>query len=227
MASKSALIVWGGWDGHQPEEVAEILRGALTKHDFAVEVSDTLDAYLDEARLKSLDLIVPLWTMGTITQEQLRPLLAAVQSGVGLGGVHGGMCDSFRMETEYQFMTGGQWVAHPGNDGVAYTVEIRDPDHFITQDLPPVLHVKSEQYYLHVDPAVRVLATTRFPTEGVGGPHAKNGIVDMPTVWTKYWGEGRVFYNALGHHADIVAQPDVLKLTTRGLLWAAHAENVA
>ena len=224
MASKSALLVWGGWDGHQPKEVSEILQGELVKHGFAVEVSDTLDAYLDEAKLKSLDLIVPLWTMGTITQEQLHPLLNAVKSGVGLGGVHGGMCDSFRNETEYQWMTGGQWVSHPGNDGVEYTVDIRDPDHYITQGSSAVISVKSEQYYLHVDPAVRVLATTRFPTAGVDGPHVKNGIVDMPTVWTKYWGEGRVFYNALGHQANIIAQPDVLNLTVRGLLWAAHAE---
>ena len=165
--------------------------------------------------------------MGTITQEQLRPLLNAVQSGVGLGGVHGGMCDSFRNETEYQWMTGGQWVAHPGNDGVEYTVEIRDADHFITQGVPSVLAIKSEQYYLHVDPAVRVLATTRIPVAGVGGPHLKNGPVDMPTVWTKYWGEGRVFYNALGHQANVIADPDVLKLTVRGLLWAAHAEEMA
>lgn len=227
MASKSALIVQGGWDGHQPKEVSEILAAELIKHGFTVEVSDTLDAYKDEAKLKSLDLIVPLWTMSTITGEQLGPLLNAVKSGVGIGGVHGGMCDAFRNETEYQFMTGGQWVAHPGNDGVEYTVDVRDRDHFITQGSPASFAVKSEQYYLHVDPAVRVLASTRFPVPGVDGPHTKNGAVDMPTVWTKYYGEGRVFYNALGHQANIVAQPEVLLLTIRGLLWAAHAEELA
>jgi type 1 glutamine amidotransferase len=225
MADRKALIVWGGWDGHQPKEVAQIFREALTSHGFKVEVSDTLDAYLDEEKLKSLDLIVPVWTMGTITGEQERSLLNAVRSGVGIGGCHGGMCDSFRNNTEYQFMTGGQWVAHPGNDGVEYTVEIRDPDHFITQGSPRSFRVKSEQYYLHVDPAVRVQATTRFPV--ADGPHVENGAVDMPTVWTKYYGKGRVFYTALGHQANIVAQPDVLHLATRGLLWAAHAEDAA
>jgi hypothetical protein len=225
MADRKALIVWGGWSGHEPEQVAEIFQTALDAHGFGVEVSNTLDAYLDEEKLKGLDLIVPVWTMSTITREQLTPLLNAVKSGVGLAGCHGGMCDSFRNETEYQFMTGGQWVAHPGNDGVEYTVDVRDRDHFVTQGAPPAFTVTSEQYYLHVDPAVRVLATTRFPV--VDGPHAKNGPVDMPTVWTKYYGEGRVFYNALGHHADIVAQPEVLRLCTRGALWAAHAEDAA
>lgn len=225
MADRKALIVWGGWDGHQPQQVAEIFRTALTGHGFAVEVADTLDAYRDEEKLKSLDLIVPVWTMGTIAREQFSPLLAAVRSGVGLAGCHGGMCDSFRNETEYQFMTGGQWVAHPGNDGVEYTVEIRDRDHFITQGVPGVFPVKSEQYYLHVDPAVRVLATTRFPV--ADGPHVANGPVDMPTVWTKYYGQGRIFYTALGHQANIVAQPEVLRLCTRGALWAARAEDAA
>lgn len=225
MASRSALIVWGGWDGHQPREVAQIFRSLLEAHDFSVTVSDTLDAYTDEAALKALDLIVPVWTMGTISGEQLRPLLAAVRSGVGLAGCHGGMCDSFRNETEYQFMTGGQWVSHPGNDSVEYTVDIRDPDHFVTQGVPLSIPIRSEQYYLHVDPAVRVLATTRFPI--ADGPHVRNGAVDMPTVWTKYYGDGRVFYNALGHTADVVAQPEVARLCLRGCLWAAHAEDAA
>src|SRR5207244_969598 len=110
-----------------------------------------------DENLQKYNLIVPVWTMGSITGDQERNLLNAVKSGVGIGGCHGGMCDSFRNNTEYQWMTGGQWVAHPGNDGVEYTVDIRDPDHFITQGVPDVFTVKSEQYYLHVDPAVRVL----------------------------------------------------------------------
>lgn len=225
MAQKKALIVWGGWQGHEPRQVSGIFRDALQSHDFAVEVSDTLDAYRDGEKLQTLDLIVPIWTMDKISNDHLKPLLEAVKSGVGIGGCHGGMCDSFRDATEYQFMTGGQWVAHPGNDGVEYTVEIRDPDHFITAGSPPQFTVRSEQYYLHVDPVVRVQATTRFPT--VDGPHAPNGPVDMPVVWTKYYGKGRVFYCSLGHVAAVVRQPEVLRLCTRGLLWAAHAESLA
>ena len=222
---KSALIVWGGWDGHEPEQVAGIFAEELGKKGFEVEVSNTLDAFTDVDKLKSLSLIVPVWTMGQIKGEQLGPLLEAVRSGVGIGGCHGGMCDSFRNETEYQFMTGGQWVSHPGNDGVDYTVRITQPDHFITQGSVPEFAVKSEQYYMHTDPANNVLAVTPFPV--ADGPHIKNGPFDMPVVWTKYYGEGRVYYNALGHHADIVAQAEVLPLMVRGLLWAAHAEDLA
>lgn len=223
MTQKKALIVWGGWEGHEPRQVAEIFDGALRERGVEVTVSATLDALRDGAMLRTLDLIVPIWTMGTITKEQLTPLLEAVQGGVGLGGCHGGMCDSFREATEYQFMTGGQWVAHPGNDGVTHTVHISDPTHVITAGSRDFT-VSTEQYYMHVDPANTVLATTRFPT--VPGPHTPNGEVDMPVVWTKYYGQGRVFYCSLGHHADVVARPEVLRLCLRGLLWAARAEQL-
>ena len=224
--TKSALIVWGGWAGHEPGPVAETIGEQLSAHGFDVEVSDSLDAFLDVERLKSHSLIVPVWTMGKITGEQLNPVAAAVKSGVGIGGCHGGMCDSFREATEWQFITGGQWVAHPGNSGVTYTVRITEPAHFITQGTSD-FQVTSEQYYLHTDPANRVLATTRFPSLGADGPHVTNGEVDMPVVWTKMYGEGRVFYSSIGHNAATVREPDPLRILVRGLLWAAHAEEAA
>ena len=217
-----ALVVYGGWDGHQPKEVAAIYSELLEKHGFSVTVSDTLDAYATED-LTTYRLIVPIWTMGTITPEQLNPLLAAVKGGVGIAGCHGGMCDSFRAETEYQFMTGGQWVSHPGDNGVNYTVDIRVPDHYITSGSPNMFTVVSEQYYMHVDPAVHVLATTRFPV--ADGPHVRNGVVDMPVVWTKWYGDGRVSYNGLGHDTAVVSQPEVLRLLERGCLWAAGLDH--
>jgi uncharacterized protein len=221
--SKRALIVWGGWTGHQPEQVAGLLAETLRGRDFEVEVSDTLDAFLDADKLRSLDLIVPVWTMGKISGEQLRPLCEAVRGGVGIGGCHGGMCDSFREAAEYQLMTGGQWVSHPGNDGVRYTVRITDREHYITRGIRDY-EIVSEQYYLHVDPSNHVLATTRFPTPGADGPHVPNGEFDMPVAWTRRYGEGRVFYHSAGHNAEVVAQPETLEMITRGLLWAARAE---
>lgn len=220
---KQALIVQGGWGGHQPQEVAEVFRRILARDGFEVVVSDTLDAFI-QTDLTQLDLIVPVWTMGKITGEQVRPVLAAVEGGVGLAGCHGGMCDSFRDNTEWQFMTGGQWVAHPGNDGTEYVVNVRRDAHPITEGIAD-FPVKSEQYYLHVDPAVQVLASTWFPV--ADGPHAANGPVNMPVVWTKRWGRGRVFYNSLGHHADIVDTEPTLTLMARGFRWAAEGKGAA
>ena len=217
---QKALIVWGGWDGHQPKQVAQIFERVLKEEGFAVEVSDTLDTFLDASKIMALDLIVPLWTMGTLTPEQGKPVFEAVKSGVGIAGCHGGMCDAFRNNTEWQFMTGGQWVAHPGNDGVQYTVNIREQHHPITDKLKD-FEVRSEQYYMHVDPAVKILASTRFPTPGADGPHTTNGSVDMPVVWIKRYGKGRVFYNSLGHSAAVVESEPCLTILRRGFKWAA------
>jgi len=218
---KKALIVHGGWDGHEPSQVSEVFRRVLVKENFEVEVSDTLDAFVDVEKLKSLHLIVPVWTMGSITKEQVTPVIEAVASGVGIAGCHGGMCDSFRECVEWQFMTGGQWVSHPGGDGVEYKVNVRSASSPIVEGIDDFT-VKSEQYYVHVDPAIEVLATTRFPV--VNGYHAFNGQVDVPVVWTKRWGHGRVFYNSLGHHADIFDIPSALELMRRGFLWTAEGK---
>ncbi|MCM3132780.1 MULTISPECIES: ThuA domain-containing protein [Paenibacillus] len=221
---KKALIVWGGWDGHEPEQVAAIFERILKEEQFEVEVSDTLESYADAEKLLGLDLIVPLWTMGQIEQELVNNVSAAVQSGVGLAGLHGGMCDAFRNNVDWQFMTGGQWVAHPGNDGVEYMVNMKRGSSPLFEHIED-FQVKSEQYYLHVDPAVEVLATTRFPI--VSGPHAANGPVDMPVAWTKRWGAGRVFYNSLGHHADIVDMKPVTEMMRSGFLWTAAGKELA
>ncbi|MGC9319808.1 MAG: ThuA domain-containing protein [Armatimonadota bacterium] len=209
---KRALIVWGGWEGHEPQQVAEILAEALTDEGFEVEVADTLDAFRDEDKLRGLDLIVPEWTMGEITAEQLNPVLAAVESGVGIAGLHGGMGDAFRQSTQWQFMVGGQWVAHPGGAGVTYEVEIIAPDDPIVEGIDD-FEVTSEQYYMHVDPNNEVLAVTYFPDYG---------DAPVPVVWKKMWGEGRVFYSSLGHDAQVAAQEEPLTIMTRGMRWAAR-----
>jgi uncharacterized protein len=220
--ARNALIVWGGWDGHQPKEVAEIFARVLREGGFGVEVTDTLDAFNDAESLTRLSLIVPVWTMGSIADEQCKNVCRAVaEFGVGMAGCHGGMCDAFRGNTEWQFLTGGQWVSHPGNDGVRYTVKIGPTPSAITAGIGD-FDVQSEQYYMHVDPAVRVLAHTMFPTESAPGPHVGNGPVAMPVVWTKTYGRGRVFYDALGHTAAVVASEPNLTIMRRGFEWAAR-----
>lgn len=216
---KNALIVYGGWDGHAPKETADIFAAWLKAEGFEVRMEDSLEAFNTAADLQDLSLIVPVWTMGKIEAEQSKNVCDAVAGGVGLAGCHGGMCDAFRADVNWQFMTGGNWVSHPGNDGTEYTVNVRNASSPITAGVADFT-VRSEQYYLHVDPAVEVLATTRFPV--ADGPHAPNGAVDMPQVWTKRWGKGRVYYNALGHQPDIWDIPEAATLMRRGLLWAAR-----
>jgi len=209
-----ALIVYGGWAGHEPGPVGEIIAKALRANGFEVTLSDTLDSYNRIEPLLELDLIVPHWTAGKLSGEQSKSLMSAVEQGVGLAGCHGGMGDAFRDNPNYQFMVGGQWVAHPG-DQHRYTVHIVDHADPITADLKH-FSITSEQYYMHVDPSNHVLATTTFECNGC----------TMPVVWKRMWGKGRVFYSSLGHCAKEFSQaPELLTLLTRGMLWAAEGKE--
>jgi hypothetical protein len=213
---KKALIVWGGWDGHEPKLCTDIFAPMLRERNYNVTISDTLDIYLNTEFMLALDLIVPIWTMGTITREQEKGLLDAIAGGVGVAGWHGGMGDAFRNNTTYQWMVGGQWVAHPGNI-IDYEVNIIDHTDPITAGLND-FKMHSEQYYMHVDPSNQVLATTTFT-----GEHASwvNGAV-MPVVWKRMWNQGRVFYSSLGHHASDFTVPEAKEIQIRGMMWASR-----
>lgn len=215
---RTVLMVWGGWEGHEPKQCVDIFAPWLESQGFKVEISHSLDAYLDLAKLKTFDLIVHIFTMSDIKPEQERNLEEAVKSGVGLAGWHGGLADAHRSAVEYQFMVGGQWVAHPGGV-IDYDVDITNPSDPITKGLKRRFHMKSEQYFMQVDPIVDVLATTTFT-----GQHAPwiDGLV-MPVVWKKLYGKGRVFYTSLGHVAADFNVPEARAIVERGLLWAARA----
>jgi len=213
---KTALIVWGGWEGHEPEQTAGLMAAALQELGFAVQMSDSLDVYLDRDRMQSLNLIVPNWTMGSLTPEQEKGLLDAVMGGVGIAGWHGGMGDSFRNNPDYQWMVGGQWVAHPGGI-VDYRVNIIHHEDPITRGLDD-FEMHSEQYYMHVDPSNEVLATTTF--DGSAAPWIEGCV--MPVVWKRRWGAGRVFYSSLGHVAQDFRVPQVAEIQKRGMVWASR-----
>ena len=218
-AKKKALFVWGGWDGHEPKQCVDVFAPYLEKQGFEVEISNSLDSYLDATKMKSLDLIVQAFTMASITPEQEKGLEEAVKAGVGLAGWHGGLADSFRSNVEYEFMVGGQWVAHPGGI-IAYEVKIIDPSDPITKGLAD-FKMNSEQYYMQVDPINEVLATTTF-----SGEHASwiKGAV-VPVVWKKMYGKGRVFYSSLGHVAKDFDVPEAREIVNRGMLWAARVSG--
>ena len=212
---KSALIVWGGWEGHQPEKCAVIVRAMLEDDGFDVRVEDSTRAFADAA-IRDLDLIVPIITQSTIEDDELAMLTGAVRDGAGLGGFHGGMGDAFRAAVEYQYMVGGQWVAHPGNI-IDYRVDVVRPNDPVMEGIASFDH-RSEQYYMHVDPSNEVLATTTFT-----GEH--DWWVDgatIPVVWKRRHGKGRVFYSSLGHQAHEFDVPEMYTIVRRGLNWAAR-----
>ena len=214
-----ALIFWGGWDGHTPKDAAAIFERELKAKGFEVRVESTLDVLTDKEYLKTLDLIVPVWTCGALSKEQSQGLLEAVsKEGVGLGGFHGGTGDAFRGNIDYEWMVGGHFVGHPYVG--EYTVELSKLKSPVTKGMKKSFDYKSEQYYMMLDPAIEVFATTVYK-------HGGKEVV-MPVVWTKQWGSGRVFYSALGHTAaELESFPEVIAMTVRGMLWAAEGKPKA
>lgn len=216
--SKNVLIVYGGWDGHDPKQTSHLFAGLLEEVGLNVTLSQTLDSFLDAELMGAVDLVIPVYTMSSITREQEDGLLDAVRErGVNVGGWHGGMADAFRQNTEYQFMVGGQWVAHPGNI-IDYRVNVHDQQHPVTAGIGD-FDMHSEQYYLHTDPSNKVLATTTF-----SGEYAfwVEGTV-MPVVWTRHYGKGKIFYSSLGHVIGDFDVPEAREIVRRGLLWAADS----
>ena len=210
-----ALVVRGGWEGHQPVACTELFRDFLRSSGFTLTVADSLDVYADPDALRGLDLIVQCWTRGELTPEQETGLLDCVRGGTGFAGWHGGVVASFP-QTGYQYLTGGRFLCHPGGF-VDYTVDVV-ADHSIVDGIGR-FSVHTEQYFCHVDPTLTVLATTTF-TGAHGAPETAGAV--MPVVWTKPYGKGRVFVSTLGHAPADLEVPETRTITERGLLWAAR-----
>lgn len=213
---REALIVWGGWPGHEPEACATIIAGMLRDDGMSVQVTDDFAAFGDPS-LQRMSLVVPVITRAKIAREPLDNLIAAVKSGVGLAGCHGGLAGSFREEVDFHFMCGCQWVAHPGGM-IDFRVDVTRPDDPIMVGIDSFDYA-SEQYYLHYDPAIEILATTTF-SGGHGAPWTK-GVV-MPVAYKRRFGEGRIFYSALGHSAREFDHASMRMILRRGLQWAAR-----
>jgi type 1 glutamine amidotransferase len=197
--------------------ITDLFLPFLKDQGFAVETSDSLDAYTDAELLAATDLIVQCWTMGEITGEQTKGLVRAVEAGTGLAGWHGGVLDSFRGALDYTLLTGGQFLMHPPGflDHTVRPVPER-AEHPVMAGLAD-FDVHTEQYWVATDPDIDLLATTTFPADA-----ERDHPVVMPTVWTRTRGAGRVFVSAIGHKADDFDVPEVRTLTERGLLWAAR-----
>ncbi|MEU6853766.1 ThuA domain-containing protein [Actinacidiphila alni] len=215
--ARRALVVRGGWEGHSPTAITDLFIPFLKDHGFTVETAQTLDVYADRELMAATDLVLQCWTMGEISGEQTRGLVEAVRAGTGLAGWHGGIVDSFRGDVDYQFLTGGQFLMHPPgfHDHRVHPLPAR-ADHPVIAGLGD-FEVHTEQYWLATDPDIEVLATTTFPP-GEGRDRA----VEMPAVWIRKQGAGRVFVSTIGHKADDFDVPEVRALTERGLLWASR-----
>ena len=213
--NRKALIVWGGLPMHEPEAGAHLVRAMLEEDGFAVTVTGDYRA-MGAPGIEDYSLVVPIITNDEIEKDVVLRLSNAVRSGVGLAGYHAALATSFRRSVDWHFLCGVQWVAHPGNI-IDFHVDVTRPDDPVMQGIGRFGY-RSEQYYLHYDPSVEILATTTF--SGECDP-ATAGVV-MPVVFKRQFGAGRIFYSALGHVAAEFEHPQMRTILRRGLNWAAR-----
>lgn len=220
MTTQRALVVRGGWDGHDPVGSTDVFIPHLREAGFDVTVEDSLEVYADETAMSGVDLIVQSWTMGDILADEMHGLRIAVENGAGLAGWHGGLLDAFRNATDFQHIVGGQFVAHPG-DMVDHEIAVRPEraDHPIVAGLGPRIRLTTEQYWVHTDPLCDVLVTT---THDVRPDAPWQEPATVPVAWTRQWGDGRVFACTVGHGVDDLSIPEIRTMIGRGLIWAAR-----
>ncbi|WP_439693893.1 ThuA domain-containing protein [Curtobacterium sp. SP.BCo] len=231
VGQRRALVVRGGWDGHQPVETTDLFVPFLRDNGFDVHVSDSTAVYADESVMADVDLIVQVVTMSTIADDEFAGLQRAVLGGAGLAGWHGGIADAFRNTADYLHMVGGQFAHHAAkppaersgeqsDNYIPYTVHITEAglEHPITQGIED-FDLVTEQYWVLSDEYNDVLATT---TQEARDFDAWNRPVTAPAIWTRQWGEGRVFVSAPGHRLEVVESQPLRTIIERGLLWAAR-----
>ncbi|MET4619500.1 type 1 glutamine amidotransferase [Arthrobacter sp. 2762] len=229
--NKTALVVRGGWDGHQPVEATELFLPFLKANGYEVRVEESPKIYADTEYMAGVDLIVQCMTMSTIEKDEFAGLRAAVENGSGLAGWHGGIADSYRNTSDYLHLIGGQFACHPGkhederigeqsDNYVPYSVNMLPAaaEHPITQGIAD-FDLVTEQYWVLADDYIDVLATT---TQKVREWDPWNREVTSPAIWTRQWGKGRIFVSTPGHRVEILQDSNVRTIIERGMLWASR-----
>lgn len=230
--TKTALIVRGGWDGHQPVETTDYFRPFLEQQDYQVRVEDNTKVYADADYMATVDLVVQVVTMSTIERDEVRGLRAAIAAGTGMAGWHGGIADSYRSEADYLQLIGGQFAHHQakgrpeeleggqGDNYVRYTVNIlpEQAEHPIVAGISD-FELETEQYWVLSDDYNDVLATTTIAARDFDNWHRP---VTCPAIWTRQWGQGKIFVSTAGHNLSVVQDPSVTEIIQRGMLWVSR-----
>jgi type 1 glutamine amidotransferase len=229
VAERTALVVRGGWEGHQPVPATDRFIPHLEANGFDVRVEDSPAVYAEPDYMAGVDLVMQCMTMSTIAPDELAGLTVAVSNGTGLAGWHGGIADSYRASSDYLHLVGGQFACHPAKPAdersgqqsdyfIPYRVEVQQGDHPVTRGIDD-FELVTEQYWVLTDAYNDVLATTTLAARD-GDPWHRP--VTSPAIWTREWGKGRVFVCTPGHDLDVLAVPQVTTVIERGLVWAAR-----
>lgn len=233
-SSRHAIVVRGGWEGHQPREATDLFIPFLERSGFDIRIEGSPRVYADADAMAAADLIVQCNTMNAIEREEIDGLRGAIARGTGLAGWHGGIADSYRNEADYLQLVGGQFAHHAAKHPdervgeqsdyyIPYRVHLTDLGrlHEITAGIDD-FDLVTEQYWVLHDDLIDVLATTTTASRP-WDPWRRP--VTSPVFWTRQWGKGRIFVSTAGHRVEVLEDPNVRTVIERGLLWAARSNE--
>jgi len=228
---KKALIVRGGRPAHQPVETTEHFRPFLESEGFEITVSDSPKIYSDTEFMASVDLIIQC-IESEIDESSVRGLTKAVANGTGFIGWHGGVLVGFTQSESYYQLIGAKFVAHPGKAEelrtgkeddffIDHTIEFTDlgKEDAITREFQN-FDLTTEQYWLLADSYMKVLATTT--QQSTAGDPWKSPVTS-PAIWTRQWGEGRIFICSPGHNLEVISHPIITQIIRNGAIWATRS----
>ena len=215
MAIETLLLGENRFPYHRLEKFGPYIVQMFDEDEFSIEYTTDRDV-LTDGTLEDLDVLLSAMTDNTLSTGEQDGLDEFVRGGGGFAGVHGASCLQNREDEEddgpistLRELLGGHFLGHPAQ--TRYRVAVTNSFHPITCDLDS-FHVWDEPYRVATDEEVTVLARMDHPE-----------FPDMPAVWTKGHGEGRVFYCSLGHDEHSLTNSAVAELYRRGVRWVGSA----
>ncbi len=233
------LALWAGLATAQPKRILYLTHSAGYRHasidtsipvlqDLAnrtgqLEIVATDDvSLLNAANLASFDAVL-FFTSGElpVSDSQKADLLQFVRSGKGFAGVHSAT-DTFYSWPDYGQLIGARFNGHPWVQPVR--LDIEDPDHPAMAAVKPSLSIGEEIYQFRDFSRLRsrVLMTVDPHSIDLSAAGVNPGTEDFPSSWCHLYGQGRVFYTALGHFDDTWRDPRFQQLLWGGLLWVTR-----
>jgi uncharacterized protein len=224
--SRPERVLYFTYSAGYRHDVIPLSREILTqlgKNSGAFEVIATED--LSEFSPANLEryAAVMFYTSGEIPMSgpQKMALLDFVRSGRGFLGVHSAT-DTFYTWPDYLDLIGGYFNGHPWHQAV--TIEVADAADPLVAFLGGSLQLNDEIYQISDFDyrGSRVLLRLDPSSVDLGKAGVHRRFYGWPLAWKRFFGEGRVFYSALGHEASVWQDPRYQRILTNAILWSTR-----
>jgi type 1 glutamine amidotransferase len=205
---------------HEVIPLSHAVLKQLGRNSGAFEVTATEDMSVFTTQTLKRYATVIFYTSGELPMSvsQKEALLDFVRSGRGFVGVHSAT-DTFYTWPDYLDLLGGYFNEHPWHQEV--TIEVVDPSNPLVAFLGSSWQIEDEIYQISdFDyPGSHVLLRLDETSVDLTRSGVHRRFYGWPLAWTRPYGQGRVFYTALGHEASVWRDPRYQQILLNAILW--------